>query len=133
MNDALSDSLVLRMERIENLQSTYCTMESNKYPEGVDPLVTLTAEFSTYMNTNVDLEAKIQNLRFKQDASSQSTPEVEQSLNESSTTVQKSGHLMSLRVEKIRVGCVEMKTKLDRVDLKLGNTPRVTKDTRHPL
>ena len=39
---------------------------------------------------------------------------------------------MSLRVEKIRVGCVEMKLELDSVDFKLGNTTRGTKEDTSP-
>ena len=122
--DALIDSLASRMERIEKLQSTYCNIQSNKDPEGVGPLATLTAEFSAYMKKNVELEAKIESLRFKHDALSKSTQDVQQSLNALSTTVQTSGHAMSLRVEKIRVGCVEMKKKLDGVDFKLGNSTK---------
>ena len=133
MKDALIDSLVSRMEQIEKLQSTYCNIQSNKDPEGVGPLATLTAEFSAYMKKNVELEAKIESLRFKHDALSNSTQDVQQSLNALSTTVQTSGHAMSLRVEKIRVGYVEMKKKLDGVDFKLGNSTKGINENTSPF
>ena len=132
MKDALIDSLASRMERIENLQSTYCTIQSNKDPEGVGPLATLTAEFSAYMKKNVEHEATIESLRFKHDALSKSTQQVQQSLNGLSTTAQNSGDAMSLRVEKIRVRCVQMKKNLDGVDFKLGNNTRGTKEDTSP-
>ena len=109
MEDALFDSLASRIEQIEKLQSTFCTIQSNKDLQGVDPLATLTAEGSAYMNKNVELECKNELLRFNYDPSSKSTQDVQKSFNELSTTIQTSGHAMSLRVEKIRVGCVEKK------------------------
>ena len=132
MKDALIDSLASRMERIEKLQSAYCTIQSNKDPAGVGPLATLTAEFSTYMKENVELEATIERLRFKHDALSKSTQDVQRFLNGLSTTVQNSGHAMSLGVEKIRVGSVEMKEKIHGVDFKLCNTTRGTEEDTSP-
>ena len=102
MKDALIDSLDPRMEQMEKLQSTSCTIQSTKDPEGVGPLATLTAEFSSYMKKNVELDARLESLSI-------STQEVQHSLTELSSKVQTSGHEMSSRLEKIHVGCVDMK------------------------
>ena len=120
------------MELIEKLQSTYCIIQYNKDPESVGPLATLTAQVSTYMKQNVELEATIERFRFKHDALRESTQEVQQSLNKLSTTVQNSGHAMSLPVEKIGVGCVELKRKLHGVDFGFGSTTRGTKGDMSP-
>ena len=103
------------MGRIEKLQSTYYTIQSTKDPEGVGPLATLTAEFSSYMKQNVELEAKLESLGFKPESLSFSTQEVQHSLTELSSKVQTSGHEMSSRLEKIRVGCADMKRQLNGV------------------
>ena len=118
MKDALIDSLASRIERIENLQSTFCTIQSKKDREGVGPLATLIAEFSSYIKQNVELEARLESLRFKHESLSISTQEVQHSLTVLSRKVQISGHEISSRLEKIRVGCVDMKTKSDGVDFK---------------
>ena len=60
MKDALIYSLASRKGFNGNLQSTYCTIQSNKDPEGAGQLATLTAKFSTYMKPNVDRETKIE-------------------------------------------------------------------------
>ena len=73
MKDGLIDSSASRMERIEKLQSTPCSIQSTKDPEGVGPLATLTTEFSTYIKQNVELESKIEHLRFNHYALNKST------------------------------------------------------------
>ena len=111
MKDALIDSLASRMERMEQVQSTFCTIQSTKDLEEVGHLATFTAELSSYMKQNVELEPVLESLGFKHESFSISTQEVQSSLTELSSKVQNSGHEMSSHLEKIDAGCVDMKRK----------------------
>ena len=132
MKGALIDSVASRMEQMEKLQSTCCTIQSTNVPEGVGPFATLTAKFSSYMKKIVEPEARLESFRFKHESLSISTQEVQHSFTELSSKVQTSGHEMSSRSEKICVACVDMRRKLDGVDSKSFDTLKGTVGVRSP-